>query len=209
MKAFVAKLTALGPLGLFAIAIIDSSGIPIPAAVDILIIVLSIASPASAWLVTVAAITGSLIGNFILYRIARKGGQLFLDRHTQGGRGAQFRRWFNHYGLLTVFIPALVPVPMPLKPFVACSAVFGVPFRFFLGTILLARLIRYPALAYLGAQLGNDAPAFLKSHTPHLAAIAGLLFCVLFAAIRWLDFRRSHREPLHDIAPNAERFDLS
>ena len=38
-----------------------------------------------------------------------------------------FRTWFMRYGLVTVFIPALLPIPfLPFKAFAACAGALGV-----------------------------------------------------------------------------------
>ena len=71
------------------------------------------------------ACAGSVIGSMILFFIARKGVKDYLDRHTMSGRGALFHEWFMHYGLLTVFVPALSPVPTPMKLFVICAGAMG------------------------------------------------------------------------------------
>ena len=68
-----------------------------------------------------------MLGNLILFAIARKGGQIY---HRQTDSVRQCARasvdWFHHYGLLTVFIAALVPLPiMPMKIFVLCAGALG------------------------------------------------------------------------------------
>src|SRR5690606_16910133 len=105
MKEFVAYLVAWGPLGVFVLSALDSAGIPLPSGVDALLVAVVISDPTVAVFTVAAAIAGSLIGNIVLYRIARKGGQLYLDKLTSKGRGKRFRQWFDKYGLVTVFVP--------------------------------------------------------------------------------------------------------
>ena len=79
------------------------------------------------------------------------------------GKRQRFQEWFRRYGLLTVFIPAVTPVlPLPLKVFVISAGAFHTPFGRFLLMILVARVIRYFGLAYLGLQFGADAQGFLQ-----------------------------------------------
>jgi hypothetical protein len=74
-----------------------------------------------------SAIAGSLLGMMFLFWLARKGGEKYLDKHASGPRAMRFRRWFDRYGLVTVFIPALVPlVPLPMKVFVLSAGALGV-----------------------------------------------------------------------------------
>ena len=76
---------------------------------------------------------------------------MFLDKRTASKRSKRFREWFDHYGLLTVFVAALVPLPvMPLKMFVFCSGALGVSPSRFVAVFLAARIPRYLGLALLG-----------------------------------------------------------
>ena len=135
---------------------------------------------------------GSILGGMGLYFIARKGGEAYLAKYTQGGRGKQFKMWFLEYGLLTVFIPALVIIPMPLKIAVVCSGALGVGPVPFLLTLLAARIPRFYALAYLGSHLGEDAGSWLKAHAWDMAGIALALFIVLYAMILVAQKRKIH-----------------
>jgi membrane protein DedA with SNARE-associated domain len=149
MKEFLNEIVSWGPLGVFILSALDSAGIPLPSMVDALIVAVVLHSPGLGVLTLIGAIVGSLAGNVVLYTIARKGGQAYLDRLTRGKRGQRFRRWFDEYGLITVFVPAVSVIPMPLKAFVACSAVLGVPMMRFLGVIAIARLVRYGLVTWL------------------------------------------------------------
>ena len=185
MRSLVNTLISWGPLGVLLLAAVDSSGIPLPAGVDVLLIVLATADPGGAFLSAALAILGSLAGCLFLFYAARKGGQRFLDARTATGRAARFRRWYLRYGLLTIFIPALVPIlPLPLKVFVLCAGALGVRPATFALVVLLARIPRYFGLAYLGAQLGEHSLGYLHDHRWHLAAIAAGLFLSLALLIR-------------------------
>ncbi len=64
--------------------------------------------------------------------------------------------WFQKYGLVTVFVPALVPLPfLPFKAFAACAGAMGVSRWRFLGVLAVGRILRYLGLAYLGVKLGT------------------------------------------------------
>ena len=116
---------------------------------------------------------------------------MYLERHASSERALKFRAWFAHYGLITVFIPALIPIiPLPLKVFVLSAGAFGVRPSRYLATVTVARLIRYFGLAWLGMQLGEGAWPWLKSHGWHLGGVAAALFLVLFGVIRWMDANR-------------------
>ncbi len=185
MRHFLAVLTSWGPFGLFGVATLESAGIPNPAATDLLLIALAITHPGEANLAAGLAVLGSLLGSIVFFEITRKGAQLYLARHTSSGRGARFRAWFLRYGLVTVFVAGLLPVPLPLKAFVACAAATGVSRTRFLVVLTVARVPRYLGLAYLGAHLGKNAPEWFKSHVWQMAVFAVVLFVGLYALIRW------------------------
>lgn len=188
MKALLASLVAMGPAGLFLLAILDGAGLPVPGGVDVLVVILASRDPGYPYQIAAFAVAGSVIGNLILFSIARKGGHFYLDKRTASGGGARFRKWFHHYGLLTVFISALVPLPvMPVKAFVLCSGALGSGIAAFVAVFLLARVLRYCALAYLGSQMGDQAMLYLKHNVWNLVAIAAGLFVVLYLVIKVAD----------------------
>jgi len=189
-----AFLVALGPWGILAVAFIDA-GIPIPNGLDFLVILLSVKDPASAPLWAALAVLGSSTGNLVLFYLSRKGGQRLLKAEAPEGYRKRFRLWFNRYGLVTVFIPALIPIPMPLKFFVVSSGMLGISWVYFIGIVLLARSLRYGGEAYLGVQLGEHSSKYLADHTRQLIAIAVLLFIALYLLIRLSDHWRASRGP--------------
>lgn len=190
MESMKAKLVSWGPLGLFLIGLIDGAGLPNPSGPDILLLVFAAAVPAQAFLGAACVTVGSLAGSMVLYSIARKGGEVYLEKHTATPRTRKFREWFQHYGLVTVFVPALVPIPMPLKLFVICAGAFSVSRTAFLATMAAARLPRYFALAWLGSQLGEHSMQWIKDHKWDFLLFAAGLFGVLFLLIRFVDARK-------------------
>jgi membrane protein DedA with SNARE-associated domain len=185
MHHFLEILKALGPVGVLVLAVVESAGIPNPGGTDVLLLFIAAARPQSAMLAAWLAVLGSAAGSMIFFELLRKGGEKYLSKYTSSGRGQRFRAWFLRYGLITVFIPAFLPIPiLPLKAFAACAAAVGVPRMRFLLVILLARVPRYLALAYLGSQLGENSGAWLKDHMWHLLALAVLLTVALAALAR-------------------------
>ncbi len=193
IKALVDALLALGPFGLFVLSALDGMGLPIPGGVDALVVFLAMKKHSPPVLAITATIA-SIAGNYVLFRIARKGGEVYLHKHTLSRGGAHFRKWFQHYGLLTVFIASLVPLPvMPMKIFVVCSGALGVRTVPFLLTFVGGRVPRYFGLAYLGAEMGTNALVYLRQHAIQLFIFAALLFALLFALVKIADYRRARR----------------
>jgi membrane protein YqaA with SNARE-associated domain len=190
VKGFVEWLRALGPLGVFLLAMLDGAGVPLVGGVDALLVWVAVTIPAAAYISAAAAIAGSAIGSVFLFLVARKGGEVYLSRYTSTPRGKRLRNWFLEYGLLTVFVPALIPIPMPMKIFVLSAGAIGVRPWLFTVVVVAARIPRYFFLAWLGLQLGNQTLPYLKHHVWQLFAIAAGLFVVLYLAIKYIDRRR-------------------
>ncbi len=194
-------LPTYGPLGVFLLSLLDSMGVPLPAAMDALLLAVAAASahePSRAWLAALMAIVGSIAGNVFLFQAARHGRRL-VRKPDPTGKTPRFQQWFHRYGLVTVFVPAVVPfLPLPLKIFVISAGALHTPFGKFLVVILVARLIRYFGLAWLGLQLGEDASGFLTRNGWTLAGIALGLAFALVLLIRMGERRASKRHSAVD-----------
>jgi membrane protein YqaA with SNARE-associated domain len=135
------------------------------------------------------AVAGSLVGNLGLFFGARHGFRRFI-KPPEPGQPQKFREWFHRYGLVTVFIPAFLPIPLPLKVFVISAGMLHTPAWHFLVVILLARAVRYYGEAWLGMRLGQDAQAFLNHNAWRIIGIALGLALLLFWVIKLNDRRR-------------------
>ncbi len=181
-------LIAWGPVGLLVLSTLENAGPPTPGGTDWVLLFLAAARPSDAMLCAGLATLGSIIGSSIFFEVMRRGGEAMLAKYTSSGRGARFRDWTRHYGLVTVFVSALIPLPvLPFKVFVACTAAMGVSRKRFLLVLALARMPRYLALAYLGQQLGQDSWAWLTGHFWQLLAFALAIGVGLWALIRRAD----------------------
>ncbi len=198
MKHWLEALRDLGPAGVFVLAVLDSAGIPVVSGVDALLVWICIAKPESACAAAGMALLGSLVGSLVLFSIARKGGEVYLNRYTQSPRGARLRRWFLEYGLLTIFVPALIPIPMPLKIFVLSAGALRVSPLVFTLVLLGARVPRYFGLAWLGLQLGSDTLPYLAHHVWQMVGMAAGLFIILYLLIKYVDRRRKLRDLVID-----------
>ncbi len=191
-----AALIAFGPLGILVLAFIDSAGIPVASGMDALVIVVAAKAPSRALLAASMGVLGSLIGNLVLFIGARTGARRFVKQKEEATRKRKFREWFQRYGLLTIFIPAMLPIPLPLKVFVISAAVLHTPLRTFVIVIVLGRSIRYFGEAYLGVLLGEGAGRFLRTYSWHLVAGAVALFAVLYLLMAWTERRRLRKSAI-------------
>jgi membrane protein YqaA with SNARE-associated domain len=186
-----------GPHGLFVLAILDSAGLPVVGGVDLLLITVAISTPKYAYLAAAYAIAGSLAGSLILFGIARKGGEAFLAKQLSTRRGKRLHSWFEQYGLVTVFIPAISPIPMPMKIPVFCAGALEVHWSYFIVVVLAARAIRYFALAYLGMLYGAQTFLFLRKHILEVGMIALILAAASVIALKLVRRAAIRHEKAH------------
>jgi hypothetical protein len=78
-----------------------------------------------------------------------------------------------------VFLPAVLPPPIPLLPFALASGALGVSRRRFLVVYGAARTLRYSFIAWLGVSYGRHvirlwSATLQKWSTPLLCVFAGL-----------------------------------
>ena len=184
-------LVAWGPAGILLLSILDSTGVPVAGVFDAMLILISVKNPSVAWLCAAMAVVGSTVGSTLLFTAARNSSGRFHKKGELSPRALRYRRWFRRYGMVTVFVPALMPIPMPLKLTVISAGVLGASKKQFIGVVLVARVIRYFGEAWLGIHFGAESATYLKSHALYLGLGGLALALVLFAYIYW---RGSSRE---------------
>jgi membrane protein YqaA with SNARE-associated domain len=177
-------LLTWGPYGLLLLSVLDSAGLPVLGGVDGLLLAVATNKPSQAFFAALCATVGSLIGSLILFAIARKGGEVLLARHISSKLGAKLHLWFQRYGLVTVFVPALSPLPLPMKIPVFCAGALNVRVVYFVIVLLTARVIRYVALAYLGQHYGHSSAQFLLKHGILIGSIALALAALMAVGLR-------------------------
>ena len=184
-------LIAWGPLGILLFSILDSAGVPVAGVFDLCLILIAVKTPSVAWLCAGLAVLGSTVGNIVLFWAAHRGGRRFMAKAAPEGRAAKFRIWFRRYGMVTILVPAMVPIPMPLKLFVISAGVTGTSLSHFIPVVLFARFVRYFGEVWLGIRLGEDSKGFLEAHAWHFVAGAAVIVAALYGYIRWRDHMRA------------------
>lgn len=189
LPAWLQNLVAvMGGGGLFVVAFFDSSVLSFPFVADALVMQLSFSNPARMPYYAAMAAAGSLAGCIWLYLIAKKGGEAYFRRHATG-RAEQVKEWVDEHAFLSVFIPAILPPPLPFKIFVLAEGVFQVPLRTFVLAILLGRGLRYFAEGVLAVRYGDAVLQYLLAHARIFAISAVAALLLVYAGSRW--FARS------------------
>jgi membrane protein YqaA with SNARE-associated domain len=146
----------LGVLGLFLVSAIDASVIPLalPGSTDLLLLWL-VSHSGNPWLLVSSAVAGSLAGAYTTWSIGQKGGQAALERWVPARILKSIVGWVKRHPILAVFVPPILPPPIPLAPFLLASGALGVSRRAFLLTFGAARTLRYSFVAWLAVKYGR------------------------------------------------------
>ncbi len=154
----------LGAFGLIPLGVLDASVVPLPGSMDVLTIVLAAKQPEWWIYYALMATAGSLLGNFLTYRIARKGGKATLERKLSRKNMDKVTKTFERWGFGAVAIPAMLPPPMPMIPFVLAAGATKYSLKKFLAALALGRIVRYSVLALLAAHYGHQIISFIRNH---------------------------------------------
>ena len=159
-----AWLERLGGLGLILLGFADNSLVPMPGSMDALTVILS-AHQKSWWPYYAAMATlGALVGGYATYGLGLKGGQAALQKKLSQRKAERFYHLFEKHGFWTLFVPALLPPPVPFSPFLLVAGVLKYPRRDFLIAVGTARAIRYSLLAWLGSLYGKQIFGFFQHY---------------------------------------------
>ncbi|MEI9976146.1 MAG: VTT domain-containing protein [Ignavibacteriota bacterium] len=149
-------------------------------------------NPQHAYFAAFMAVLGSTFGNLALFWAARHGSRKFTKDSTPSPRAAKFQQWFDRYGMLTVFVPCVVPViPFPLKVFVVSAGALRTRISSLFWWCWWRASSATSGEAWLGVNLGPQAEAFLKRNAWTLLGIALAMTMGSYLAIRWNERRRA------------------
>jgi membrane protein YqaA with SNARE-associated domain len=175
----------LGGLGFIPLGLLDSSILPLPGSMDVLTIVLS-ARHGELWsYYALMATVGSVLGGYVTYRLARKGGKETLARKFPRRKLEKIYKIFNRWGFGSIAIPALLPPPAPMVPFLLAAGALQYSAGKFLAALAMGRMVRYAILAYLAARYGRHTLTLISRvrHPILIAAIALVATAVVVLAV--------------------------
>ncbi|HLN99693.1 MAG TPA: VTT domain-containing protein [Pyrinomonadaceae bacterium] len=170
---------ALGPFGLFAVALLDSAFVPLPSSADALMILLTVAHPRLMILYAVLATAGSAIGCVILYYVSRRAGSGALRKFSPA-KQKRVKEWIDRYDLLSVLVASLMPPPFPFKLFVITAGVFRFSLTRFTLAIISGRLFRFLLEGYFAIRYGAQARQILAKYYPWIGLGLAVLILIFF-----------------------------
>ena len=185
-----AWLVRLGGLGLVLLGFADNSPIPLPGSMDALTIILAAQQPGWWPYYAVMATIGGMAGGYMTFAVGRKGGKESLEKKIPKKKIDKIFKRFQKQGFWSLFIPGLLPPPVPYSPFLLAAGALKYSPRKFLLAVGLARAIRYTALAYLGSMYSKQIFGFFHEYYQPLLWILIGLAVVGGAALLWWTVKR-------------------
>lgn len=178
---------ALGAPGLFLISFLDSSFLSLPEIADVLLVWMVTQHPMRMAVYASMATAGSVAGCWVIYYLARRGGEAWVRRRFHERHVDRSLELFQRYGIWVLIVPALLPPPAPFKIFVLMAGVAGMSHARFLIGVTIGRGSRYFLEALLALWYGKAAIAFLNENLRPVAwgttALMGL--AIVYLIWRW------------------------
>jgi membrane protein YqaA with SNARE-associated domain len=188
----LAVLKPFGVWGIGALAVIDSSTIPVP--IDALLIDYVAQDHRRFLLYCFMAALGSAVGSMLPYYLGRAGGELFLLKRINRQRYEQMRDRFEKQEFLAIMVPAMMPPPMPVKLFEFAAGVFEMKPLWFFSAILVGKFIRFLIWAIITISYG---PAILHTitrtiheHRDYVLVASGIVIGLIVVYVMRMVFDR-------------------
>jgi membrane protein YqaA with SNARE-associated domain len=191
-------LRRLGGPGLILLGLADNSIVPLPGSMDVFTIILA-ANHREWWFYyAVMATLGSVVGGYVTYRLGRKGGRESLEKKLSKEKADKVYKKFEHAGFWAVAVPALLPPPVPIVPFLLAAGAMQYPRKKFLASLAVGRGARFTIVAFIAAHFGTQLFHFFsRYYKPAMYTLIGLALVGGLAGLWWYrHYRRTHPPPL-------------
>jgi len=176
----------LGALGLFFLAILDSTPLPTLGGPDILMAILA-ASHRNPWYeYTAVATAGSVVGAYLTFRIARTAGSAYMNSKFGAGKVSTGLKLFEKWGTGALAASTAVPFPFPTSMFFAAAGVSRYPVARYLVIVSVGRAVRYSAIAIVADLYGRHFIRVLRHPTQYwgwLLVFAAMIFALTAVGI--------------------------
>jgi membrane protein YqaA with SNARE-associated domain len=153
-----------------------------PFGIDAVVMYLAARDERLFWIYPLVATVGSVAGAAVTFWIGYKVGEKGLDRFVSKRRLQRLRTRVRTSGALALAIPALLPPPFPLTPFILTCGALQVSRRIFFPTFALMRLLRFSAGAALARVYGRGILRVVESDAFQIV-IVGFIVIALTGTI--------------------------
>lgn len=168
-----------------------------PLGIDAVVMYLAARDERLFWIYPLAATVGSVAGAALTFWIGYKIGEAGLDRLIPAKRLERLRARVRTSGALAFAVPALLPPPFPLTPFVLTCGALQVSRRIFFSTFALMRLLRFSVGAALARVYGRGILRVVESDAFQIVIIGFIVVAVIgtivSAVLLWRD---AHARPV-------------
>jgi membrane protein DedA with SNARE-associated domain len=131
----------------------------------------------------------------------------FLSKHIPASILRRATSWVEKHAILAVALPALLPPPMPLSPFVLVAGAVRMSRRTFMTAFTISRFLRHSFAVWIGLRYGRHVIRLWNQFSARWGTtVLSVLWAViiLFTAIAiWKLYQASRETKLNPINPDA------
>jgi membrane protein YqaA with SNARE-associated domain len=172
----------LGALGLFFLAILDSSPLPTFGGPDILTVILVVTRRNPWYEYAAVATAGSVIGAYITFTLARHAGKAYLEGKFGRRAVPGLLRLFEKWRTGALIASTAIPFPLPTSVlFAAAGASNSYSTRKYLAVVALCRAARYSGVALIADFYGRHIIRVLRHPTQYWGWL--LLLAAVFVGV--------------------------
>lgn len=171
---------------LMVVAFTESFIFPIPP--DILLIPMVISTPHKAWRIalatSVASVFGGIIGYCIGFSFFNIIGENLIAFYGLKSSFLQFQLSIQKWGFWIISLKGLLPIPF--KVVSICAGMTKLKFSIFVSAAVIARSMRFFALAFLVRQFGTKFADIFKQYFLIFVVTVLVVVCCGVSMIGWL-----------------------
>jgi membrane protein YqaA with SNARE-associated domain len=179
----------LGGLGLIPLGMLDNSVIPVAGSMDVITVLLC--AHGSDWwpYYVLMATLGSLLGGYTTYCLAQGEGKGRFSKMLSRSKMKGFKPLFEKWGFGAIIVPAILPPPFPMVPFLIAAGATQYPRTKFISALAIGRGVRYTILGLLGFLYGHWILNVMRQHVHAIIYVGAAL---IFASATLAYFRLRH-----------------
>jgi len=174
----------LSPLGLFLLAVLDSSVVFfLPLALDLVVVLLAARQPELFWLFPLLATAGSLVGAGATHWIGARVGDATLPKLVGQHKLDALVARLEKRGALVAGAAGLIPPPFPFTAYVIAAGALGIDRLRFLAVLAGARLVRTGTAAWVATRYGEEIQGWRESTS--FEAVVAITIAIAILGTGW------------------------
>ena len=176
-----------GP-GLLILGVVDSSLIPTLGSLDIFNALLAARHRDLWWYYALMSTAGSVIGAYLMYRVASEAGMGWLQTKLGEKRVARINCMLEKYGVAAVVIAVIAPPPFPSSPFFVADGALKFPLRKYMTAVVAGRAFRYLLVAWIASHYSRRIIRVFRHPQQYLPLTIGItvVLVLLVVAAFWI-----------------------